>query len=113
MPAADKTVEIKHYSIDSVILGRLVQSVDQVAGLIFAHRCLSGKERGERIDFGTFFHDGAVECEKKCPVTNRGRARPGGEDGEERRKEQQHENEHEPVLYAYQQAPHFSGKSHP
>ena len=84
----------------------------EVTRLVFAHRRLSGQQRLDRVDLCTFLDHHAIEFEHQRTVTYRGRAGAGGQHGEQRREEQQHENEHQPVLDAHQEAPDLTSELH-
>ncbi len=105
LAAAQKRIEIEHHRFDPVVARRRVERADQFARLEFARGSGLRQQCGEGIDLGSLFHDHAIELENQRPFAHFCGARPRGQHSKQQREEQQHENEHQPVLQSHQQTP--------
>ena len=112
LSTAEEAVEIEHDRGDPLVAGRRVQRAHEVAGLIFTDRRGTRKQRLERIDRGAFLDHHPVERENQRAFAHLRGAGPRGQHGVEREEEQQHEDEHQPVLDPHQQAPHPACEFH-
>jgi hypothetical protein len=112
LPTAHEAVEIKHHRLDAAVGRGGIDRPHQIAGLVFADRSLAGEEAFDRVDPLALLHHEAIEFEHERPAADIGRARPGGQNREQGAEEHQHEDEHQPVFDAHQQAPHPSRKTH-
>ena len=112
LPAPEEAVEIEDHRGDAFVAGGLVERMHEVTCLVFAHRRFAGQQRLDGVDLCTLLDHDAIEFEHQRTVTYRGWAGAGGQHGEQRREEQQHENEHQPVLDAHQEAPDLSSELH-
>ena len=111
LAAAQENVEIEGDGLHPVVGRRRLQRVDDVAQPIFAD------QRGSRHDFqriglDRLLDDRATEVEQKGALVGAAGIRRGGEQGIEKAEEEQHENEHQPVLHAHQQPPRLAQKTH-
>ena len=112
LPAPEEAVEIEDHCSNAFVAGSLVECMHEVTRLVFAHRCFAGQQRLDGVDLCPLLDHDAIEFEHQRAVAHGGWAGAGGQHGEQRREEQQHENEHQPVLDADQEAPDLTSELH-
>ena len=112
LSAAEETVEIEHHGRNPFVSGSFVKRVDHVAGLVFADRRGARKQGGDRVDLGPLLDDDAAQIEQQGAIAHGGRAGARSQHGKQGGKEQQHEDEHQPVLDANQKPPDLTSKLH-
>ena len=111
-PAAGELRQIEHDHLDMIIGGGQLQRAHHVADPVLLDRCLSPDQQHERVLVRGFFDHRAIELEQQRPILERRLAGPRGERAVEPGKEQQHEQQHQPILDGDEQMPNFAGELH-